>query len=180
MRVTHPFTQFKDTIYCKIAIGGDGGVGKTTLCQRLTGRSEIKDDLSMTTGIDFHSLKIIDGQIIDVQLWDLGGQDRFRKFQDDFFKAAVIIILVFSVGRPLSFYNLYKWLDLIRQEKPFEVYLLANKVDLDDRLISREEAIEFAIENNMKYFEISAKEGNGFFEFENQIINSLNKSYNKE
>jgi hypothetical protein len=39
--------------------------------------------------------------------------------------------------------------------------LVANKIDLQDRVISKQEAAQFAFEHKMAYLETSAKDGTG-------------------
>ena len=53
--------------YFKIILAGEGGVGKTTLSKRLTGKLRADEILEMTPGVDFHSLKI-KNNIISLQL----------------------------------------------------------------------------------------------------------------
>ena len=169
----------KDSNYynCKIIIAGDGAVGKTTISQRLTGSLKTEEDRLMTCGIDFHSLQIINGSIINAQIWDLGGQDQFRVFQKPFFNNANIMIIVYSVEWFHSFINLENWLELAQNKTPVKTYLIGNKIDSEDRIISKEEALEFAETHNMRYFEISALHGAGFEDFKNELIETVRELF---
>ncbi len=62
----------------KLCFLGNGGVGKTTLIQRyLTG--SFNESTLMTLGVDFYiKYLIVDGESVTIQIWDLGGEDRFR------------------------------------------------------------------------------------------------------
>jgi Ras-related protein Rab-8A len=155
----------------KIVIAGDGAVGKTTISQRLTNSMKELKNTEMTCGIDFHTLEI--GRYKKAQIWDLGGQVQFRKFQKPFFKKADMIILVYSVERFSSFLNLENWLELMHDVSPIKLFLLANKIDLVKRVISKDEASEFAATHNMAYFEISGLSGEGFEEFKNELIRTV-------
>jgi small GTP-binding protein len=162
---------------CKIVIAGDGAVGKTTISQRLTGSLKADEDRLMTCGIDFHSLQIINGSVISAQIWDLGGQEQFRVFQKPFFNNANIMIIVYSVEWFHSFINLENWIEIAQNNTPVKIYLIGNKIDSEDRTISKEEAIEFAKMHNMDYFEISALKGTGFEDFKNDLIEAIQKIF---
>ena len=57
------------------------------------------------------------------------------------------------------------------------IYLVGNKIDVEDkeRKVDKEEALNFAKENNLRYFEISCKTGEGIQEFYNDLINEIVK-----
>ena len=150
----------------KIVIAGDGAVGKTTFSQRLAGTLKEEEDRFMTCGIDFHSLKIIDDDPIFGQIWDLGGQEHFRIFQEPFFDSAQVIIL--------------GWLSIIQNYEPFKIYLIANKIDSENRAVSEEEGQEFAINNKMEYYEVSALRGKGFLNFKNDLIKTIKTIFSFE
>ena len=164
----------------KIVIAGDGAVGKTTFSQRLAGTLKEEEDRFMTCGIDFHSLKIIDDDPIFGQIWDLGGQEHFRIFQEPFFDSAQVIILLFSVDYYPSFLNLMGWLSIIQNYEPFKIYLIANKIDSENRAVSEEEGQEFAINNKMEYYEVSALRGKGFLNFKNDLIKTIKTIFSFE
>ena len=57
------------------------------------------------------------------------------------------------------------------------IYLVGNKIDVEDeeRKVDKEEALSFEKENNLRYFEISCKTGEGDQEFYNDLINEIVK-----
>ena len=127
----------------------------------------------MTPGVDFHNLKIQSYEPIDCQIWDLGGQEQFRYFQDDFFNSATVVVLVFAANMYHSFMNLKSWVSLISKELLEKTYLLANKIDADNRSVPKEKGLEFAKKYGMTYFELSAITGDGFEEFKEDLIKSI-------
>ncbi|MHA1803399.1 MAG: Rab family GTPase [Promethearchaeota archaeon] len=159
--------------WLKIVLCGDGGVGKTTIAQKLTGTLDLSKNREMTVGIDFHHLKISEENLIHAQIWDLGGQTQFRDFQEKFFESAHVLILTFSVVRFPSFLNISSWLPLIKNENLIQTYLIANKIDSNPRVVSREDALKIAQQNNMRYFEISALTGENFNDFQEDLIESI-------
>ena len=55
------------------------------------------------------------------------------------------------------------------------IYLIGNKIDMyEKREVNKEEAKSFAKENNLRYFEISCKSGEGIKDFLNDLTNELN------
>ena len=157
----------------KVVVGGDGAVGKTTVGKRISGNFNIDENIDMTPGVDFHNLKIQSYEPIDCQIWDLGGQEQFRYFQDDFFNSATVVVLVFAANMYHSFLNLKSWVSLISKELLEKTYLLANKIDADNRSVPKEKGVEFANKYNMSYFEISALTGDGFEEFKEDLSRTV-------
>jgi len=157
----------------KVVVAGDGAVGKTTVGKRISGKLNIDENIEMTPGVDFHNLKIQSYEPIDCQIWDLGGQEQFRYFQDDFFNSATVVVLVFAANMYHSFMNLKSWISLISKELLEKTYLLANKIDADNRSVPKEKGLEFAKKYGMTYFELSAITGDGFEEFKEDLIKSI-------
>jgi len=62
----------------KIITTGEGGVGKTTLLHRYV-EGKFLADTRMTLGVEFFLKEIdLDGNKVLLQIWDFGGQERFR------------------------------------------------------------------------------------------------------
>lgn len=156
----------------KLVIAGDGAAGKTTISKKLSGTLQDHNELTMTTGIDFHTLDVSD-KTNDAIIWDLGGQEQFRCFQDTFFQNADIIILVFDVTRIDSFFNIDSWLSMVDRNATSQVYLIGNKIDVCNRVVFQEEAEGYALEKDLKYFEFSALTDEGFIEFKKHLINKI-------
>ena len=71
------------------------------------------------------------------------------------------MIVTFDVTNLTSFKSVKIWLESIYEHADDNVakILVGNKVDMtSDRKISEEQAQQMAAQNNMKYFEASAKE----------------------
>jgi len=118
----------------KILVIGEGGVGKTTLIHRLvTGKYS---DQPMTIGMGFATkvMKTSDGREMKLQLWDIGGQSRFRLFLPSAKSGAKGIILVFDLSRPSTFVRLDDWIRLARTDlqpgKQVPIMLVGAKCDL--------------------------------------------------
>jgi len=147
----------------KIIFGGDGGVGKTTLLHRYI-KGEFLVSTLMTIGVDIHNkqLDLDNGKTVALQLWDFGGQERFRFMQDGFVLGANGAFLMFDLTKYLSFENLPKWLGIFRKyDQTVPIVLLGGKADLDENIIIDDEMPrEFVREHNLKdYLKTSSKTG---------------------
>ena len=103
-----------------------------------------------------------------------------------YFKDAHGIVLVYDVGDMNSFNNLPIWLKEIKNNsnKDPEIILVANKIDLEDRKVTKDKGTKFAEKNNMMYAETSSKEGinvdSPFEKLANSLIKRIkeNPNYN--
>ncbi len=160
---------------CKILLGGDGFVGKTTMCKRLEGNLNSRKPTHFTCGIDLHHMKVLNEGLTCATLYDLGGQERFRIFQKTFFTNAEIIILVFSFDLYISFSNLDEWLSFISNSNSKEIFLVGNKLDVSEKCIETRVAQKFAEDHGMRYFETSALKGTNFESFRKALIQTIIK-----
>ena len=161
---------------CSILLLGDSCVGKTCLIARYA-NGVFRDDYIATVGVDFVSKpEIINDKNINVKLWDTAGQERFKALTPSYLRGAEGIVLVYDVTNSESFESLKFWIDSLKSnlgENSLPIVINGNKIDLDDRDISAEDAKKFAQENNFKYFETSAKSGIGVDELFREIVNQI-------
>jgi len=150
----------------KITLVGDGTSGKTSLCVRLS-QENFDKQYKQTMGLDFFLKRYtLPGNAnVTLQVWDIGGQQIGGKMLDTYLYGAHGIILVYDVTNHSSFENLQDWLEVVKQayekceKKPY-LALVGNKKDLEHlRTVKREKHIEFAQENSMANFLLSAKSG---------------------
>jgi len=151
------------TIYqLRIILIGDSNVGKTSLVNRFMGY-DFESNYKCTISADFKIKSISISSEIGAELtvWDTCGQERFRSMTRQYFKDAQGIVLVYDVGELESFNNLSVWLKEIKNNsnKDPEIVLVGNKIDLEDRKVTKEKGMRFAEKNNLMYVESSSKEG---------------------
>ena len=93
--------------------------------------------------------------------WDTAGQERFRCLPKKYYQNADSVLLLFDVTNEESFADVSKWMNDVKEnsnkESDLTLYLIGNKIDKPDRVISREKAEEMAKSLGMKYFEVSCK-----------------------
>ncbi|MBS7287287.1 MAG: ArgE/DapE family deacylase [Candidatus Freyarchaeota archaeon] len=143
----------------KIVVIGDGGVGKTSLILTLT-ENRFPTDYRPTLGADFASYKVdLDGKLVTLQLWDLGGQPSFAHLRSFFYTEAKGGVIVFDLTNMRSFENVEKWHDEVTSIcGKIPIVLVGNKHDLvDERRVPRHEAEQLARKLGALYFETSAK-----------------------
>ncbi|KAL3873283.1 hypothetical protein ACJMK2_036419 [Sinanodonta woodiana] len=144
----------------RLLLVGETGVGKTCLLCRFS-NDEFMDSHISTIGIDFKMKTLcLDGQTVKVQIWDTAGQERFEAITKQFYRRAQGIMLVYDICNRRSFEALPKWLSYIHEccKNSVMLVLIGNKSDQQDkRQVPYLEAQKFADENNIEFFEASAK-----------------------
>ena len=161
----------------KIALLGDSSVGKTAICNSFM-NLEFSQDMLSTIGQEKierkYSLK--NGKEIKLVIWDTAGQERFHSIAIKALKSAQGVIIVYDVTQKETFDHVNNWLETIKEEMPEpNLILFGNKIDLENREVSFEDAEKYANKNNLKYFETSAKLNKGINEGFEYIINDSYK-----
>ena len=150
----------------KLCIFGDGGVGKTSLTHRFLTKV-FDQDLKMTIGADFSVKTLnVEGKEITLQIWDFGGEDRYKILFPSFVKGAHGGMFMFDISRHFSLKNVDDWLSIFIEEMKVSktrmpIVMIGGKLDLEERRsVDTEEAMELAKSRNLQgYFECSAKTG---------------------
>lgn len=143
----------------KILIIGESAVGKSCLLLRYTD-NRFTEAFMTTIGVDFKTKFLqIDGDEVKLQIWDTAGQEKFRAITKAYYRGAHGILVVFDISRRDTFIQTKGWIDSIKESstETIDAILVGNKSDLD-RKVTTEEAVQYAKQYGMKYFETSAKE----------------------
>lgn len=151
------------SIVLKVLTGGDGGVGKTTLLHRYV-EGKFSSETKMTIGVEFFLKELmIDDQKVLLQLWDFGGQERFRFLLKSYVIGARGALLMFDLTRAMSLERIPEWVNICRKENPnLPILFLGSKADIaDDMNISKDYIMSYKDEFNLyDYLEVSSKTGN--------------------
>ncbi len=146
----------------KILLIGDASVGKTSFtkryCYNIFNPSE-----RLTIGVDFHVKTVeLSNKRIKLQLWDIGGEQRFRFLLPTYCLGANAAFLLYDITRSNTLNNISEWITIVRQKGgPIPIMLVGSKLDLaqSQREVQRDYGIQIAEKNDMASFvEISAKE----------------------
>jgi len=147
----------------KIVIVGDGGVGKSTMVQRLTTGQFIPQKITIGTDLAMHNVNIDEKISANLQIWDFAGERRFRLFLPNYARGATGCLLCYDITRRSSFDNLDEWYQIVINNADNPVFILVGeKADLADirRSVEIEHAEEFKEKYNIdNFFETSSKSG---------------------
>ena len=185
MNASHEVVLYKEIYELRIILVGDSNVGKTSLINRFMG-NDFQENYQCTINVDFKIKTITFSSSIaaELKIWDTCGQERFKSLTSKYFKDAHGVVLVFDVSDLSTFKNLSFWLKEIKNNsnsniKP-EIILVANKIDLKDRKVTKETGKEFANKNKIMYVETSAKNGlnidSPFEKLANVLINKIKEN----
>ena len=146
----------------KILLAGEGGVGKTTLLHRYV-EGKFSAETRMTIGVEFFLKELeIDNQHCTLQLWDFGGQQRFRFLLESYVLGAKGALLLFDLTRPITLEKLENWVNICRRGDPnLPILFLGTKHDLTDNItVTDDYALEFKEAFNLfDYLKVSSKSG---------------------
>ena len=163
---------------------GDGQVGKTSLILRLTG-NEFNDSQLTTVGKESYIQQVtLHGYELKMKIWDTAGQERFKSMSVQVIKNSDAVILVYSIDNIISFKALDQWLGKLNEttdisKKP--IIIVGNKADLENnRQISYEEGKTYAESKGYRFYETSAKTGNGIKEAFDDIFEQLYQAFKGE
>ncbi|GBN00159.1 Ras-related protein Rab-18 [Araneus ventricosus] len=148
----------------KILIIGESDVGKSSLLLRFT--DDVFDPgLAATIGVDFKVKTVsVDGNKAKLAIWDTAGSERFRTLTPSYYRGAQGAILVYDVTNRQSFMKLDQWLyelETYSTRTNIVKMLVGNKIDKENRAVSREEGMKYARKHSMLFIEASAKTCDG-------------------
>ncbi|MBI3287621.1 MAG: GTP-binding protein [Chloroflexi bacterium] len=149
----------------KVAIVGNGFVGKTTLLRRYS-TGAFQQSRVMTIGVDFQTVLVpLDGETVKLTVWDIAGQDRFASLRDSFYRGSRAVALAYDVSNPESLRDLPRWQEEASRNVPnARLLVLALKIDLP-AAVPRQEALVYADSLPAPFFEASSLTGQGVAEF---------------
>lgn len=168
--------------FLKVVLLGDGGVGKSSLMNRFVS-GKFDSQSFHTIGVEFLNKDVtVEGQSYTLQIWDTAGQERFKSLRTPFYRGSDLCLLVYAVDDIKSFKNLAMWRKEflyyadVREKDNFPFILLGNKIDVNERAVSQEEAHHFCKEiGGIPYYETSAKDSTNVDVAFNAAVKRLNE-----
>ena len=179
----------------KLVLVGEKATGKSSLVLRYV-NGYFSKNLVTTLGAAFMTQTLaFDDAIVKFEIWDTGGEERFRCLAPMYYRTAQAAVVVYDVTSYNSFEQAQYWISELRDKanKDIIIALAGNKVDLcndvtetemmeeenniESRQVTREMAQIFAKENNLIHYETSAKTGECVHELFLQIAEDLLKKF---
>ena len=120
-----------------------------------------------TIGADFLTKELnLDNSLVQLQLWDTAGQEKFHAMGASFYRNAECCVLVCDLTDAKSFETIDTWRqEFLTQLAPkdpdnFPFVLLGNKCDKEgERKVAETKIRQYCeVKNHMPYFETSAKD----------------------
>jgi Ras-related protein Rab-32 len=154
-------------------------VGKTSIIKRYV-NNFWTENYKSTVGVDF-ALKVLQrgDTKINLQLWDIAGQERFNTMTRVYYKDAAGAILVYDATSLDSWEAVEHWREDLENklytEEPLPIILIGNKIDMVDSRVSTFEAEveEYAQSRGFPLFKCSAKTGEGIEDAMNALVNVM-------
>ena len=173
------------TLETKIVLLGDVSVGKTSIASRYCKNSFNEHHIN-TIGGAYQQQKVVlsNGAMIKLHIWDTSGQERFRAMTNLYYRDAQVAILTYDITNESTFASIDFWIQELKYKVENEnmiLCLVGNKCDVnqEDRKITNFKGKNYAQENNMIFFETSAKTGEGvkdlFVTIANKVYEQMKK-----
>jgi len=153
-----------------VGIFGEGRVGKTCIVKRFIDNQFDENEETSSNADKLEKLIEIEKNVINLEIYDLPGQESFHNFAKNYIKGLNGVILVYEIVTKDTFDKIDFWFKQMKEnlEENTPILLLGNKCDLTDkRVVSKEMGEKLANEKNMIFCECSAKNGTNI---ENSII----------
>ena len=142
-----------------------------------------------TIGADFLTKEInINGKMVQLQLWDTAGAEKFHSMGKSFYRGSECCILVFDLTDAKSFESIDSWrTEFLAQLEPkdpnnYTFVVIANKCDnIAERKVKIEMIKQYCEIKNIIFFEASAKDSTNVKNaFEEVAKLALNRNIKEE
>lgn len=147
----------------KLVLLGDSGVGKSSIAMRYV-NNVFSEAFEVTIGGGYlqQIVRLKDGTSLKLDIWDTGGQERYRALLQLYYRDADAALITYDVTNARSLENCEYWVnELRRTEENCILCLVANKIDVpaEEKKIDPKDEKDFADKYGMMHFETSAKTG---------------------
>ena len=165
-----------------ITLLGESTVGKTCINNVFLGIEFLEEHLTTVSLEKMNAVITIEsGEKIKLKIWDTAGQERFRSISSNSLKSSQGAIVVFDLTNRETFEKVTDWLKQIREySTKIVIGLFGNKSDLEGREVSQEEIDKLCQNEDLIYFETSAKNNTGIQEGFNKVASLAYKVFEKE
>lgn len=147
----------------KVVLLGDSGVGKSSIAMRYVNNT-FSEAFEVTIGGGYlqQIVRLKDGSSLKLDIWDTGGQERFRALLQLYYRDANAALITYDVSNDRTLESCEYWVNELRNtEENCILCLVGNKCDIPspERRVDSKRAEAFAVKHGMIWFETSAKTG---------------------
>jgi small GTP-binding protein len=153
---------------------GDCEVGKSTTLRKIC-EDKLYDPHRYypTIGLEtLHFKTVCNGMKVSFNVWDVSGNRRFRSVALGFLRRCPVVLIFFDTTNVESFKNIDNWRNWVKctTSKTIKFFLIGIKKK--NRIYNYDNGRDYASENDMEYYEMSA------FDLPNSVfaMNSIVKS----
>jgi len=151
-------------LHCRVVVIGDSAVGKTSILNQLIDNAFNPFEQS-TVGANYQLfIEEIDGQKVEMQIWDTAGQEKFRSLAPIYFRNSAGAVAVYDQTSRSSFEHLDNWIKTFRDIAGTDtaIAIAGNKCDLESAIeVPITEANEWASQRGFEIISTSARSGTG-------------------
>jgi len=159
-------------MHCKLAVLGDGGVGKTALTIRLC-LNYFVEAYDPTIEDSYRKQMTVDNEPVVIEVLDTAGQEEYTALRDQWIREGDGFLLIYSIASRPSFERIqvfHEEIQLVKNEpghstqavRPLPIVVVGNKCDVldQDRQVTSEEGSRLAASlGAYPFYETSAKLG---------------------
>ncbi len=167
------FAQFK------LVLLGESAVGKSSIVYRFI-KDQFDEFRESTIGAAFltQSIQLDPQTTVKFEIWDTAGQERYKSLAPMYYRNANCAVVVYDITNELSLLKAKYWVNELKKyslkNKDIVIALVGNKTDLSsERKVDKNVAFEYSREENLLFFEVSAKSGEGVYQVFEQIARKL-------
>lgn len=164
----------------KIILAGAKDVGKSSLIARYCD-NVFNEKMMDTIGVAFKRkrIKITDELSLDVNIWDMGGEEKYKKLFPQYVKGAIAALILYDTTNKETIDDVNSWVEIVNEYASEDIIkvLIGTKIDLKDkREITKMEAEKYCAKQNWcaEIIETSAKTGenveDAFLNVANEIV----------
>jgi len=166
-----------NTLEAKVVLLGDSGVGKSSIAMRYVNNT-FSEAFEVTIGGGYlqQVIRLKDNISLKLDIWDTGGQERFRALLQLYYREADAALICYDVTSDKSMDSCEYWVNELKsREEHCLLCLVGNKIDMPqgERRVENKKAEAFAAAHGMLWLETSAKTGQNVDKLFERLANDI-------
>ena len=166
-----------NALEAKVVLLGDSGVGKSSIAMRYVNHT-FSEAFEVTIGGGYlqQVIRLKDNISLKMDIWDTGGQERFRALLQLYYREADAALICYDVTSDKSMESCEYWVNELKsREEHCLLCLVGNKTDMPqgERRVEHKKAEVFAAAHGMLWMETSAKTGENVDKLFERLANDI-------